>query len=149
MPHRGSQKAMSLAVSDTPWLRELLISTTHINKPLCGIANARRHSLQPAISICWPCSLLSASDAWAIEYMVRHAACMLSCWHVYPVIIRWCYFKKKSKWNVSAHIFTLSCGSVCVCVSGCMSAGMPDPLNFENLVWMHDLAPCRVMLWNH
>ena len=38
---------------------------------------------------------------------------------------------------------------VCVCVSGCMSAGMPDPLNFENLVWMHDLAPCRVMLWNH
>ena len=41
------------------------------------------------------------------------------------------------------------CVCVYVCLSGCMSAGMPDPLNFENLVWMHDLAPCRVMLWNH
>ena len=112
-PHRGSQKAMwSLAVSDTTWLGEVLISTTHIKKPLCGIVNARRHSLQPTISICWPCSLLSASDAWAIEYILRHAACMLSYWHVYHVI-RWC---SKNEWNLSAHIFTLSCGSVCMAV---------------------------------
>ena len=107
-PHRGSQKAIwSLAVSDTPWLRELLISTTHINKPLCGIVNVAGTGFSQRYLFAGlaACSILGPLNTWCD---MLHASWVTSMFTV-------SFTGVKNEWNVSAHIFTLSCGSVYGC----------------------------------